>query len=296
MINAPEKMNAPDKQTFDRAAESVGNIVLLEHVNLKQDDQRIAALFYVGGLGLTRDPYLHVIDVNMWFNCGRQQFHMPTGKPQRLRGVVGIVQPDLDALVKRLESVKAKLDGTQFAFARRDDHVEAVCPWGNRFRIHAPQARFGRMKLGFPYVELNVPRGTAAGIVRFYERIMLAPARVERSSGGEAAHVRVGPMQELVYREVDGALPDYDGHHIAIYIANFAGPHAELARRGLVFEESDQWQYRFKELVDPDSGKPLFTLEHEVRSLTHPLHGRPLVNRNPVQTQPAYTPGQDAFY
>jgi len=295
-MNAPEKMNAPDQQVFERAAESLGNIVLLEHVNLRQDDQRIAALFYVGGLGLTRDPYLHVIDVNMWFNCGRQQFHMPTAKPQRLRGAVGMVQPDLDALLRRLETMKPKLEGTQFAFARRDDHVEAVCPWGNRFRIHAPQARFGRMKLGIPYVELNVPRGTAAGIVRFYEKIMVAPARVERSGDGDAAHVRVGPMQELVYREGDGALPDYDGHHIAIYIADFGGTHAALARRGLVFEESDQWQYRFKELVDPDSGQPLFTLEHEVRSLTHPLYARPLVNRNPAQTQPAYTPGQDAFY
>ena len=44
---------------FDRAAESIGNIVLMEHVNLRQDDQRLATLFYVGGLGLTRDPYLH---------------------------------------------------------------------------------------------------------------------------------------------------------------------------------------------------------------------------------------------
>jgi hypothetical protein len=207
-----------------------------------------------------------------------------------------MVQPDLDQLAKRLESVKPRLADTQFAFARRDDHVEAVCPWGNRFRIHAPQPRFGSMQLGIPYVELNVPRGTAAGIVRFYETIMRAPARVERASGGEAAHVRVGPMQELIYREVDGPLPEYDGHHIAIYIADFAGPHAELARRGLVFEESDQWQYRFRELVDPDSGRPLFTLEHEVRSLTHPLYARPLVNRNPAQTQPAYVAGHDAFY
>ena len=286
----------PAGTNFDRSAEDVGNIVLLEHVNFLNDDQRVAALFYVGGLGLTRDPYLHVIDVNMWFNCGRQQFHMPTGRPQRLRGTVGIVLPDLDALLARLESVRAKLAGTRFEFSRRDDHVAAVCPWGNRFRIHASQPRFGRMRLGVPYVELTVPTGAAQGIARFYETVMLAPARVAGADGGEAAHVRVGPGQELVYREVDGPIPDYDGHHIAIYVANFAGPHKALAERGLVSEESDQWQYRFKELVDPDSGRPLFTLEHEVRSLTHPLHARPLVNRNPAQVQREYTWGQDAFY
>ena len=277
---------------FDRAAESIGNIVLLEHVNLRQDDQRLAGLFYVGGLGLTRDPYLHVIDVNMWFNCGRNQFHMPTGNPHRLRGVIGVVVPDLDQLMARLESVKAKLAGTRFEFGRRDHHVEATCPWGNRFRIHAPHPRFGDRRLAIPYVELTVPKGTAAGIVRFYQEIMGAPARLD----GGAAHACVGPHQELIYRETDGPIPDYDGHHVAIYVADFAGPHRKLLERGLVFEESDPWQYRFKELVDPDSGKPLFTLEHEVRSLTHPLFGRPLVNRNPAQTQRSYTPGQDAFY
>ena len=51
----------------------------MEHVNLRQDDQRIATLFYVGGLGLTRDPYLHIIDVNMWFNCRAQP--VPHARP-----------------------------------------------------------------------------------------------------------------------------------------------------------------------------------------------------------------------
>ena len=277
---------------FDRAAEDVGNIVLLEHVNLRQNDQRIATLFYVGGLGLTRDPYLHVIDVNMWFNCGRNQFHMPTGGPDVLRGIVGVVVPDLDQLVTRLETMKPKLAGTRFEFARREEHVEATCPWGNKFRIHAPHPRFGDRKLAIPYVELGVPPGTASALVRFYEQIMFAPAWIENG----AAHVRVGPRQSIIYRETDGPIPPYDGHHIAIYVANFAGPHAALVERGLVFEESDPWQYRFRELVDPDSGKALFTLEHEVRSLTHPLFGRPLVNRNPAQVQRAYTSGQDYLY
>ena len=59
-------------------------------------------------------------------------------------------------------------------------------------------------------------------------------------------------------------------------------------------EESDQYQYRFKDIVDPDTGKHLYTIEHEVRSITHPLYARPLVNRNPVQTNRNYRPGYDA--
>jgi hypothetical protein len=75
---------------------------------------------------------------------------------------------------------------------------------------------------------------------------------------------------------------------------NFSGPHRQLAERGLVTEESNQYQYRFKDIVDPDSGKVLYTLEHEIRSITHPLYARPLVNRDPAQTNRDYTPGYDS--
>jgi hypothetical protein len=40
----------------------------------------------------------------------------------------------------------------------------------------------------------------------------------------------------------------------------------------------------------------LFTIEHEVRSATHPMFMRPLVSRNPVQRQATYQRGRDAFY
>jgi len=36
-------------------------------------------------------------------------------------------------------------------------------------------------------------------------------------------------------------------------------------------------------------------LEREVRSLTHPLYARPLINRNPAQTNLDYARGHDAF-
>src|SRR6202451_3512526 len=76
---------------FDRAAEDLGNSIHLEHVNVTVPDQRLATLFYVVGLGLTRDPYLMVSDTNMWINVGRSQFHLPRGEPMRLRGPTGIV-------------------------------------------------------------------------------------------------------------------------------------------------------------------------------------------------------------
>src|SRR5690606_29148737 len=109
-----------------------------------------------------------------------------------------------------------------------------------------------------------------------------------------AAHASVGQRQELIYRETKAELAPYDGHHLAIYVADFSGPHRRLAERGLISEESDQWQYRFKEIVDPESGKALFTIEHEVRSMTHPLAFRPLVNRNPAQSNTAFAAGYES--
>ena len=153
------------QQPFDRAAEDLGNSIHFEHVNVQVPDQRLATLFYVTGLGLTRDPYLMVSDTNMWINAGRSQFHLPSGKPQVLRGHTGLVIEGREALLARLASVAKKLEGTAFTFAERNDHVEATCPWGNRIHIHEPDAaRFGRITLGIPYVEFDVPIGTAAPI------------------------------------------------------------------------------------------------------------------------------------
>jgi hypothetical protein len=94
-----------ERKTYDRTAEDLGNIVALEHVNVTVPDQEKATLFYINGLGLTRDPYMMTGPANMWVNVGRQQFHLPTGKPQVVRGHVGVVVSDCDALPRRLGRV-----------------------------------------------------------------------------------------------------------------------------------------------------------------------------------------------
>ena len=280
---------------FDRAAEDLGNIVELEHVNVTVPDQQLATLFYVVGLGLTRDPYLMTSINNMWVNIGRSQFHLPTSKAQVVRGHVGIVVPDREALLMRLTRLRKRLDGTSFDFKEHDSFVETTCPWGNRIRCHAPSERFNPITLGIAYVEFDVPVGAAEGISRFYRRVLAAPADVAQDSGCSYAHVPVGIGQHFIFRETDRALPPYDGHHVQVYVADFSGPHRLLQEKGLVFEESDQHQYRFRDIVDPETGKVLFTIEHEVRSMKHPLYMRPLVNRNPPQSNMNYIPGHDAW-
>jgi hypothetical protein len=279
------------RRPYDRATEDVGNIVKLEHVNLTVPDQRLATLFYVTGLGLTRDPYLMTGIDNMWVNVGESQFHLPTNEPQRFRGCIGLVVPDIAALVARLAAVQGALAGTRFAFRSEDGHVDVTCPWGNRIRCHAPdRSRFGARTLGMPYLEFDVSAGSAEPIAAFYRDVMDAPAAVRERT----AVVVAGADQTLRFRESDSAIPRYDGHHMQIYIANFSRPYERLLERDLVSMETDAHEYRFIRIVD-GKGKTVHEIEHEVRSLRHPLYGRHLVNRNPLQSNRNYVRGGDAF-
>jgi hypothetical protein len=281
------------QQTFDRAAEDLGNSIHLEHVNVTVPDQHLASLFYVTGLGLTRDPYLMVSDTNMWINVGRSQFHLPNGKPQVLRGHTALVIPGRDALLNRLASVAGKLEGTAFAYGEHNDYVEAICPWGNRMRCYEPDAeRFGRVTLGIPYVEFDVPVGTAKGICGFYPEVTGIPAELVNGDG-VMARVKVGKDQYLQFRETDAPQPEFDGHHVQIYVTDFSGPYRRLGERGLISQEDNQYQYRFRDIVDLADGRRLFTVEHEVRSATHPMYLRPLINRDPAQTNRNYAHGHD---
>jgi hypothetical protein len=280
---------------FDRTAEDLGNSIHFEHVNVQVPDQHLAALFYVTGLGLTRDPYLMVSDTNMWINAGRSQFHLPSGEAQVLRGHTGIVIEGREALLSRLASVAKKLEGTAFRFSEHNDHVEATCPWGNRVRCYEPDAaRFGRITLGIPYVEFDVPVGAAHGICAFYPEIMGIPAEL-KNGDGTVALVKMGRDQHFQFRETDRPQPDYDGHHVQMYITDFSGPHRKLGERKLIWSEDNQYQYRFRDIVDLASGRHLFTVEHEVRSATHPMYLRQLINRNPAQTNRNYAHGHDQW-
>jgi catechol-2,3-dioxygenase len=285
-----QKGAAVAETNYDRSAEDVGNIVMLEHVNLTVPDQGVAALFYVTGLGFTRDPYIDFGTFNMWVNLGEQQFHLPKSKAQKFRGHIGVVVPDLEDLKKRFKFIAKPMADTEFAWEEKDDHIAVTCPWGNDIRAY-PAGSFPLMDLGMPYVDMQVPPDSAAGIARFYNQVLGAPASAEDG----VARVKMGFNQEMRFSETDEPIADYDGHHIAVYVANFSGPHDYLAARQLITEESDQYQYRFQAIADPDSGETLTEIEHEVRSLSHAMYHRPLVNRNPAVNFFTYRKGNEIF-
>ena len=280
---------------FDRTVEDLGNIVELGHVNVRVPDQSKAVAYYLMGLGLTRDPYLMAGLENMWVNVGRGQFHLPTRGTDVVRGTTALVMPDLDALLKRLEYAKKFLEGTKFSFREAGDTVETTCPWGNRIRVHAPDpAKFGPMRLGMPYVEFDVPAGTdLSAIAKFYVEILGGIAGVSSDERGPYAWANTSADSRVTFRETAAPLPEFDGHHIQITLADFSGPYKKLLERGLITEESDQHQYRFLDIVDVDTNKPIFRIEHETRSMRHPMFGRTFINRNPEMNNRNFVPGYE---
>jgi hypothetical protein len=281
---------------YDRSTQDLGNIVNLGHVNVCITDQHLATHYYVTGLGLTRDPFLNTGAGNMWINVGTAQFHLPMGQPEVLRGSTGLVLPDRAALLDRLARVRKPLEGTKFDFRESNDGVETICPWGNRINVHTPDAdRFGRIVLGMPYVEFDVRPGTVDRIARFYREVVGALATVVENGSGRKARVQVGERQYWYFAETEAPERPFDGHHVQIYFTDFSGPYRRLQALGLITSEVNDYEYRFKDIVDVDTREVLFTVEHEVRSQTHPLYGRPLLNRNPAQTNMDYRPGHDTL-
>ena len=133
-----------------------------------------------------------------------------------------------------------------------------------------------------PYVEFDVPRRHREGHRRLLSR---SPGDTRRAAEwrGVVRAPRSGRTRSCCSARPTAPQPHYDGHHVQIYVANFSGPYRQLLGRDLISQEDNQYQYRFNDIVDLADGRHLFAIEHEVRSVTHPLYARPLVNRNPAR-------------
>lgn len=260
---------------LSRAHEAQGNIVLLEHVNLCLPDVQLGTAFYVLGLGCTRDPYNFVGLGQAWMNLGEQQFHIGVKAPTVLRGVIGLVVPDLERLVRRLQLAEQYVQGTHFAFEVGRDHVLVTCPWGNRFRLHEP-ATGDEMTRGMAYLEFDVAPGSGPVIERFYTELFDAPVTGEPG----VTTVGIGTNQALRFRESSDELPPYDGHHFCIYLRDFEDTRDRFHDAGQVSEYTDENQFRCAGVADPRSGEVTFLVEHEVRSVKHPLYLTTKTNRD----------------
>ena len=77
------------------------------------------------------------------------------------------------------------------------------------------------------------------------------PRRCSRGTyQGNLRTPRSAPGQHLGVSRDGESAPAFDGHHVAIYLADFSGPYRRLLERGPGTQESDQHQYRFQDIVD----------------------------------------------
>jgi len=262
----------------------------------------------------------------VWANCGASQFHLPFGtEPQRIPGQIGLRYNSLAGLKERLLSAQQE-DHKCFAEAEigQDvlsgaDFVKLIDWYGNVFfcregpevntNLHQPilssvDSAFGDLAIkygkvesdcrGIDYVEFNCPIGTAEKIARFYDFVFDATTFV-LDSGDEKMIAIIGfgevdengrSAQSMLFRESPEPTPNYDGHHVAMYVGSskedFELAFSNIEQAGVVWinprfsdkagnlNGAKRWkQFRFKDIIDLKTGAKIFQLEHEMRSIEH---------------------------
>ena len=160
---------------------------------------------------------------------------------------------------------------------------------------------------GIDYLEFHCQIDTAHKIAEFYQTIFDATTTVieekEPRKGGNnstvttlTAYISLGTIdpntqkaeQYLIFRETCDEFPENDGHHIAIYMGtkdtvDFERAFHKAKDRGLLStnwrDKADvldleaarsQSQFRIRDILDLQTGEPIFRLEHELRSINHP--------------------------
>jgi len=292
--------------SFNFQSQDIGSIVCLEHINLAQPDQMTAMVFYVEGLGLTRDPYAPENTSTMWINIGNQQIHVPKyPTPQIMAGHIGIITPSIPSLLQRLQRIQDHelMKGTKFSWTAKDKFkkdlvppgynnkvVHVTCPYGNKFRIYEHSKDIGHHQLSVYYVLHYISSKHSKTVGQFYQKYFDVPVTFVPSE--KTVHITVGPWQRLIFVENEKwSNADYTNYHVAFYVSGFAQTYKKFHADNLLFtqhrfadrcetlENALSWkQFRTKNILD-ENKEVLISFEHEVRSLHHPSFKRPLVNR-----------------
>ena len=154
---------------------------------------------------------------------------------------------------------------------------------------------------GISYVEFPCPKNSADKIALFYDSVFDATTSViEIGPSQKIAIVAIGNVdsngraeQSLLFREPPATTTTtttsdkpYDGHHIALYVGetvqDFYQAYKNTETAGVVWinprfrdkvdslsKASDAKQFRFKDIIDLETGERIMELEHEIRSIQH---------------------------
>ena len=262
----------------------VGGILHLDHFNFEMEEHELATIFFINGLGLTRDPYQRVDETNMGVNIGLQQFHLPrrgTVTPP-FHGEIGLILPDLSVVQERLDRLQGlgRFHDTLYGLDEvTDEYLLVKSPWGVRMRIWQSGVLPFHRAMGMVYVDIPVTPGSADSLRSFYKTLLGAPFHMADIGGEKSAVVAVGPHQQLRFRERD--LDDHNLYefHVAYYLSNYNFARDAAIKTGALRGEGNGQVCFLDGPFDPESGDLLLEFRQEWRSVYHPDFMRPLVNR-----------------
>ena len=298
-------------------------LTLLEHVNLNVPNHKHIIPFYFGLMGFGVDPRkaVNIIDGSktVWANCGASQFHLPYGEQaQVLPGHIGLLYDSLEPLRQRLKDESLRECYTSSSEVN-DKCLKVEDRYGNVFYCREKETpptslkqpivskqdtqdfgtvaeTYGRDESecrGIDYVEINCPKGTADKICLFYDSVLDATTSLVDHDNQKVAMIAFGdidangrPTQSLLFRETPEPIPQYDGHHVAMYVGESAQDFEQAFKNadmaGVVWvnprfsdkadslQGAKKWkQFRFKDIVDMETGEVIMELEHEMRSIEH---------------------------
>lgn len=215
---------------------------------------------------------------------------------------------DLETVRNKLISAQnTLLKTTAFTWSEREDELLVTDPWGSHFRLlvdsdaedpRGCQPGSKSLPVLIPDLTFYVNQNTdLTGISRFYRYVFDTPS-LQQTSAHEVKIV-VSPFQTLSFRhtteqravdhtelEIDssGKVLANSGPHISLYVKDMPSCFKKAQELGGIFvnnrfkrqasnleEAIDQCMFRLLDIIDPEdkSKRPLFRLEHEVRSIVN---------------------------
>ena len=267
----------------------VGGILHLDHINLQVSDHDLATIFFIGGLGLTRDPFRRADETNMGVNIGLQQFHLPRrGATPPFPGLVGLIVPDLDIIRLRLSRLNKlqKFKDTPYKANFDDNTAKIISPFGFCIRLHSSNSMPFLRPLGIGYVEIPVPNGVVDDILKFYREVFHSIATIENRDGNKTAAINVGPFQKLYFIEKELDSYELYNFHISFHVTHYNRAREIIKERGALMGTGEGEVFFCDKIFNPDTGDYIFSMTNEVRSVYHGDYMRPLINRWPIIQEP----------
>ena len=267
----------------------VGGILHLDHINFQVSDHDLATIFFIGGLGLTRDPFRRADETNMGVNIGLQQFHLPRrGATPPFPGLVGLIVPDLDIIRLRLSRLNKlqKFKDTPYKANFEDNTAKIISPFGFCIRLHSSNSMPFLRPLGIGYVEIPVPNGVVDDILKFYREVFHSIATIENRDGNKTAAINVGPFQKLYFIEKELDSYELYNFHISFHVTHYNRAREIIKERGALMGTGEGEVFFCDKIFNPDTGDYIFSMTNEVRSVYHGDYMRPLINRWPIIQEP----------